>query len=71
MTEEKKVPDVVFMPNQPKPAELTKKLLKVKEIKNLPKDFEEVVSHFVVEIPHNVKWTYLTLEFFLLGYNIL
>lgn len=59
------------MPNQPKPAELTKKLLKVKEIKNLPKDFEEVVSHFVVEIPRNVKWTYLTLEFFLLGYHIL
>nr|XP_017256331.1 PREDICTED: uncharacterized protein LOC108225888 [Daucus carota subsp. sativus] len=28
LTEEKKVPDVVFMPNQPKPAELTKKLLK-------------------------------------------
>lgn len=71
MTEEKKVPDVVFMPNQPKPAKLTKKLLKVKEIKNLPKDFEEVVSHFVVEIPRNVKWTYLTLEFFLLGYHIL
>ena len=59
------------MPNQPKPAELTKKLLKVKEIKNLPKDFEEVVSHFVVEIPRNEKWTYLTLEFFLLGYHIL
>ncbi|WOG81831.1 hypothetical protein DCAR_0100983 [Daucus carota subsp. sativus] len=38
------------MPNQPKPAELTKKLLKVKEIKNLPKDFEEGIIYCEVTV---------------------
>ncbi|WOH14598.1 hypothetical protein DCAR_0934118 [Daucus carota subsp. sativus] len=50
LEEEKIVPEVVFMPNQPKPAEVTKKLLKVKEIKNLPKDFEEGIIYCEVTV---------------------